>query len=78
MDITSSLQSCLLSIPIGMLPIQIDEDSNTAQHPPTRPAPPIPPRGGIEDEEDQDLPPTALPSASLTDPLPPTFPPSDK
>jgi hypothetical protein len=74
----ADLATALLnSYTTGKLPIQIDEDSNTVQQPPTWPAPPIPPRQGIEDEEDQDLPHTALPSASLTDPVPPTFPPSD-
>ena len=57
----------------GVLPVAIEEDEDTLRHPPTKPAPPVPPRGTVQDE-DQDLP-TSLPPPLSPDDIPPSLPP---
>ena len=58
---------------LGVLPVVIEEDEDTLRPPPTKPAPPIPPRGTVQDE-DQDLPPSLPPPLSPDD-IPPSLPP---
>ncbi|CAI8000705.1 hypothetical protein GBAR_LOCUS3011 [Geodia barretti] len=57
----------------GVLPVVIEEDEDTLRRPPTKPAPPIPPRGAVQDE-DQDLPPEDIPPLAPED-IPPSPPP---
>ncbi|CAI8006019.1 hypothetical protein GBAR_LOCUS4527 [Geodia barretti] len=70
----ADLATALLdSYTTGVLPVAIEEDEDTLRPPPTKPAPPIPPRGTVQDE-DQDLPPSLPPPLSPDD-IPPSLPP---